>query len=78
MARPIRRDDFELADDSILHVPSGAVFWLEPDAEFPHQVTWGTATEADPDGGGGASMYDIQALLAAAILIHRERALLLV
>jgi len=47
--------EFELSDEGILHVPSGAMFWAFPECDEPHDVDWGRAKDVDEEG---APLFD--------------------
>jgi hypothetical protein len=41
---------FELSDDGVFHVASGAMFWVFPECEEPSKIDWGKARDTDRDG----------------------------
>ncbi|MEZ5850782.1 MAG: hypothetical protein R3D68_09065 [Hyphomicrobiaceae bacterium] len=45
----VREGEFEVADDRVVHVPSGAVFWANTDSSEPYEVDWGSAKDLDED-----------------------------
>ncbi|MGB7915367.1 MAG: hypothetical protein WCF79_08770 [Rhodomicrobium sp.] len=47
--------EFELSDEGVFHLPSGAMFWALPECDEPHDVDWGKAKDVNEDG---APLFD--------------------
>jgi len=75
MSRPVEPNDFELSDDGVFHVPTGAMFWADPVSTKPWSITWGTAGEPeDGEEGEYEPKYDRSEVEAAAFDVLRKRA----
>lgn len=46
----VREGEFEVSDDGVFHVPSGAMFWAFPESAEPYRIDWGKAQDCDEEG----------------------------
>jgi hypothetical protein len=70
----VREGEFEVGDDGVYHVPSGAMFWAHPESTEPHRIDWGKAQDEDEDGGPlfdqGYIEYVARELLKARLVVE--------
>ena len=45
----VTASEFELSEDGVFHVPSGAMFWCFPECADPHRIDWGKGQDADEE-----------------------------
>ena len=75
MSRPVGPSDFEIGDDGVFHVPTGAMFWADPESTKPYSITWGTAGEPEAGAEGEHEpMYDRSDVEAVAFDLLQKRA----
>jgi hypothetical protein len=66
----VREGEFELGDEGVYHVPTGAMFWTHPESTTPFQIDWGKAHDTDEDN---APLYDTGWIVHVAELLLKQR-----
>lgn len=62
MKTPVKRDDFEIRDNEVVHKPTGARFSAYPGSKATKSVNWGRADEVLESGAN----YDRDEILRCA------------
>ena len=47
----VTASEFELSEDGVFHVPSGAMFWCFPESADPYKIDWAKAQDTDDENG---------------------------
>lgn len=66
----VREGEFEIADDGVLHVLTGAMFWANPDEAKAYKIDWGKANDTDEDDN---PLYDTGGIALVAEELLKQR-----
>jgi len=71
MMTNVRESEFEVGEDGVYHVATGAMFWAHPESSEFYQTDWANAHDVDEEG---QPLFDASwiAHVAKVLLKHRR------
>lgn len=66
---PVLREQFELGEDEVVHIPTGARFWAYPEIAEPHGVNWNRAGDILDNG----DQYEQEEIREIAVALLKGR-----